>query len=99
MNLIHLSNYYTPVASYKLKMLKIYFLIIIKEKIDNNHFQNKSNKIYIIDAPPGTSCPVIESIKESDYTLLVTEPTPFGLHDLKLAVEVLKKLRTIDDKW
>jgi MinD superfamily P-loop ATPase len=39
----------------------------------------------IVDAPPGTSCPVIESIRHSDYCLLVTEPTPFGLHDLELA--------------
>ena len=46
----------------------------------------------IIDVPPGTSCPVIESIKGSDFCLLVTEPTPFGLNDLNLAVEVLKKL-------
>lgn len=48
--------------------------------------------ISIIDAPPGTSCPVIESIKGSDFCLLVTEPTPFGLNDLTLAVEVLRKL-------
>ncbi len=40
----------------------------------------------IIDAPPGTSCPVIASMKGADFVLLVTEPTPFGLHDLKLAV-------------
>jgi len=46
----------------------------------------------IIDAPPGTSCPVIESVKKSDFCLLVTEPTPFGLNDLMLAVEVLRKL-------
>ncbi len=46
----------------------------------------------IIDAPPGTSCPVIESVKGSDFCILVTEPTPFGLNDLILAVEVLKKL-------
>ena len=49
--------------------------------------------INIIDAPPGTSCPVIESIKGSDYCVLVTEPTPFGLNDLVLAVEVLRKLK------
>lgn len=49
--------------------------------------------ITIIDVPPGTSCPVIESIKTSDFCLLVTEPTPFGLHDLKLAVELLKELK------
>lgn len=46
----------------------------------------------IVDAPPGTSCPVIESVKGSDYVLLVTEPTPFGLHDLKLAVEMTRQL-------
>lgn len=46
----------------------------------------------VIDAPPGTSCPVIESIKGSGYSILVTEPTPFGLNDLVLAVEVLRKL-------
>ena len=46
----------------------------------------------IIDAPPGTSCPVVETIKRSDFCVLVTEPTPFGLNDLVLAVEVLRKL-------
>jgi len=45
-----------------------------------------TDKLTIIDAPPGTSCPVIASMKEADFILLVTEPTPFGLHDLKLAV-------------
>jgi MinD superfamily P-loop ATPase len=44
----------------------------------------------LIDAPPGTSCPVINALEGSDYCLLVTEPTPFGLNDLVLAVEVLK---------
>jgi MinD superfamily P-loop ATPase len=43
-------------------------------------------RLTIVDAPPGTSCPVIESMKNSDFVLLVTEPTPFGLYDLKLAV-------------
>ena len=46
----------------------------------------------IIDAPPGTSCPVIEAVKGSDVTLLITEPTPFGLNDLKLAVEMIRAL-------
>jgi len=46
----------------------------------------------IIDIPPGTSCPVIEAIKDSDFCLLVTEPTPFGLYDLSLAIEVVRKL-------
>jgi len=51
-----------------------------------------TDKITIIDAPPGTSCPVIASVKGTDFVLLVTEPTPFGLHDLKLAVEAVKML-------
>ncbi len=46
----------------------------------------------IIDAPPGTSCPVIAAMKNCDFVLLVTEPTPFGLHDLTLAVEAVKLL-------
>jgi MinD superfamily P-loop ATPase len=46
----------------------------------------------IVDAPPGTSCPVIESVKGADVVLLVTEPTPFGLHDLKLAVGMVRAL-------
>lgn len=46
----------------------------------------------IIDVPPGTSCPVVEAVKGSDYCILVTEPTPFGLNDLSLAVETLNKL-------
>jgi len=50
-------------------------------------------KTVIIDAPPGTSCPVIAAVKKSDYCILVTEPTPFGLNDLVLAVEVLRKLK------
>ncbi|MFH1287439.1 MAG: ATP-binding protein [bacterium] len=49
----------------------------------------------IIDAPPGTSCPVIETVKESDFCVLVTEPTPFGLNDLVLAVEMLRKLSVL----
>jgi MinD superfamily P-loop ATPase len=46
----------------------------------------------IIDAPPGTSCPVIASMKGADFVLLVTEPTPFGLYDLKLAVGAVRIL-------
>ncbi len=46
----------------------------------------------IIDAPPGTACPFVEAVRESYYCALVTEPTPFGLHDLKIAVEVVRLL-------
>jgi len=51
------------------------------------------NQTTIIDVPPGTSCPVIEAVKGSDFCILVTEPTPFGLNDLTLAVEALRKLK------
>ena len=49
--------------------------------------------LVFIDSPPGTSCPVIESVRGADFVLLVTEPTPFGLHDLGLAVEMVRALR------
>ncbi|MBU1172855.1 MAG: ATP-binding protein [Proteobacteria bacterium] len=52
----------------------------------------RPDKINIIDAPPGTSCPVIAAMKGTDFVLMVTEPTPFGLHDLILAVEAVKVL-------
>jgi len=57
----------------------------LKKKIDKE-------KNVILDSPPGTSCPTIETIRGTDFCLLVTEPTPFGLYDLKLAVEVVKHL-------
>jgi MinD superfamily P-loop ATPase len=46
----------------------------------------------IWDCPPGTSCPVVESIRGADYVILVTEPTPFGLHDLQLANQLTREL-------
>jgi MinD superfamily P-loop ATPase len=46
----------------------------------------------LFDSPPGTSCPFVEAVSGSDYVLLVTEPTPFGLHDLKLAVETVRDM-------
>jgi MinD superfamily P-loop ATPase len=46
----------------------------------------------ILDAPPGTSCPVITAIRGADFVVLVTEPTPFGLHDLRLAVNMVREL-------
>lgn len=54
---------------------------------------NKSEtKIRIVDCPPGTTCAMIESIRDSDYCLLVTEPTPFGMHDLELSLEAARLL-------
>jgi MinD superfamily P-loop ATPase len=49
-------------------------------------------EVVIIDAPPGTSCPVIAAMKDTDFVLLVTEPTPFGFHDLTLAVGAVREL-------
>lgn len=59
----------------------------VKRNINNNE------DLVIIDTPPGTSCPVIESVKGSDFCLLVTEPTSFGLNDLRLAVETIRYLK------
>ncbi|HAX60955.1 MAG TPA: (4Fe-4S)-binding protein [Elusimicrobia bacterium] len=64
----------------------------VKKRAEEQN-SKRAEVVTIIDAPPGTSCPVIESIKGSDYCILVTEPTPFGLNDLILAVEVLRKLK------
>jgi MinD superfamily P-loop ATPase len=58
----------------------------VKEYADNN------GGTVLIDVPPGTSCPVVEAVKDSDFCLLVTEPTPFGLNDLALAVETVREL-------
>ncbi len=58
----------------------------VKEKLP-------ASGIAIIDAPPGTSCPVIETVRDADYVILVTEPTPFGFNDLKLAIETMQQLK------
>jgi len=58
----------------------------VKRKIDRKN-------LVVLDAPPGTSCPVITTIREADFVALVTEPTPFGLNDLKLAVETVRELK------
>jgi MinD superfamily P-loop ATPase len=50
------------------------------------------SEVVILDAPPGTSCPVVATVRGADYVLLVTEATPFGLNDLKLAVDMLRAL-------
>ena len=66
---------------------------LIAQTLDyiDKHFSEDIIKIY--DSPPGTSCPVIEATKNADFIILVTEPTPFGLHDLKLAVETVRALK------
>jgi len=65
-------------------------LIEKTKKFVDTHFKNTEIKLY--DSPPGTSCPVIEATKDTDLVILVTEPTPFGLHDLTLSVETMRAL-------
>lgn len=55
--------------------------------------KNIPAKIGIIDSPPGSSCPVVETVKNCDFVFLVTEPSPFGLNDLKIAVDTVKLLK------
>ncbi|MCG6200511.1 P-loop NTPase [Psychromonas antarctica] len=55
--------------------------------------EQSDNQITIIDAPPGTACPFVATVSESDFTILVTEPTKFGLHDLSLAVATLREMK------
>jgi MinD superfamily P-loop ATPase len=57
----------------------------VKEELDDE-------KINIIDAPPGTACSMVETVQDSDYCILVTESTPYGLNDLKLAIKVVKSM-------
>jgi MinD superfamily P-loop ATPase len=52
----------------------------------------KPEQVVIIDSPPGTSCPVVEAVRGADFLILVTEPTPFGLHDLELALQIADEL-------
>ena len=73
----------------RLKIGDIHTPQLIKRVKDNSLDEG----VVIIDVPPGTSCPVIEAVKGVDFVLLVTEPTPFGLNDLKLAVGMIRELK------
>ena len=66
-------------------------LISQTQKYIDEHFSEDVIKLF--DAPPGTSCPVIEATKKADFVILITEPTPFGLHDLKIAVDTMIELK------
>lgn len=63
--------------------------MLIKEV---KRYAEKTDTISIFDAPPGTSCPVVETVSDADYIILVTEPTPFGLYDLQLTIELIREL-------
>jgi MinD superfamily P-loop ATPase len=62
----------------------------IIRQLKARHAANPAQGLTILDASPGTSCPVVETMRGADFVLMVTEPTPFGLHDLRLAVEVAR---------
>lgn len=62
----------------------------IISQLKKKHLATKDNRVAILDAQPGTSCPVVETMRGADFVLMVTEPTPFGLHDLQLAVQVAR---------
>jgi MinD superfamily P-loop ATPase len=59
----------------------------VKKEPKNN------TEITVFDAPPGTSCPMVETVADADFVILVTEPTPFGLHDLKITIELLMNMK------
>jgi MinD superfamily P-loop ATPase len=62
----------------------------IIRQLKGRHQSPGGDGVTILDASPGTSCPVVETMRGADYVLLVTEPTPFGLHDLRLTVQVAR---------
>lgn len=65
---------------------------LIRQTVDYVEEKFSAAIVKIFDSPPGTSCPVIEATRRADLVILVTEPTPFGLHDLQLAVETVRQL-------
>ncbi|MCG5535234.1 P-loop NTPase [Ectothiorhodospira mobilis] len=65
---------------------------LIAHSLDYLGARFSRDTLILCDAPPGTACSMIEAVKDADFVLLVTEPTPFGLHDLKLAVETVRGL-------
>jgi MinD superfamily P-loop ATPase len=62
----------------------------IISQLKKKHLSGQDGRVAILDAQPGTSCPVVETMRDADFVLMVTEPTPFGLHDLRLAVQVAR---------
>jgi MinD superfamily P-loop ATPase len=62
----------------------------IIRQLKQKYLTRSDDRVVILDSSPGTSCPVVETMREADFVLMVTEPTPFGLHDLRLAVQVAR---------
>jgi MinD superfamily P-loop ATPase len=81
-----------PMATPIIREMKREIINDREERRNGETEKSDNGNITIIDVPPGTSCPVIEAVKGSTFTVLVTEPTPFGLNDLVLAVETMRTL-------
>lgn len=62
----------------------------IIRQLKQRNLTDAGPRVAILDAQPGASCPVVETMRDADFVLLVTEPTPFGLHDLRFAVEIAR---------
>ncbi|MBN1251623.1 MAG: ATP-binding protein [Bacteroidales bacterium] len=91
--LIHFKNGNLSLIESRLDIGQEQAVPLIAQTIDYVDKNFKEETIKIFDSPPGTSCPVIEATKGADFIILVTEPTPFGLNDLKLAVDTVKELK------
>lgn len=63
----------------------------IIRQLKEERIPQDAEALVLLDAPPGNACPVVETMRGADFVLLVTEPTPFGLHDLRVAVQVAKE--------
>lgn len=86
------SYHYTPHGTFvegRLKIGSMLQTMVIRKLKQKSRL---TNGISIYDAPPGTSCPVVETVMDMNYVILVTEPTPFGLHDMKLMVALLRQM-------
>ena len=78
-----------PLIEGKLKVGSAMQTMVINNLVTDDWLKED---IILYDAPPGTSCSVVSTVSHADYTILVTEPTPFGLHDLKLMIDLVRKL-------
>lgn len=91
--LTHSSNGNLSFVESRLDVGQEQSVALISQTIDYVMDNFSIDSIKIFDSPPGTSCPVVEVLKNADYVILVTEPTPFGLHDLSIAVETVRLLK------
>lgn len=85
------TNYHQLLMEGELKIGSAMQTMVIRKLKKDAELQHADTVLF--DAPPGSSCPVVESVIDADYVILVTEPTPFGLHDLQLAVDLVREMK------